>query len=78
MISISVKSKRVCVIPTENYGYEERELALQHMQANGSSHHIRSMVGGVLLLCTYADCRQKKSFRTNISAALPVIFLLHQ
>jgi hypothetical protein len=72
MISISVKSKRVCVIPTENYGYEERELALQHMQANGSSHHIRSM------LVYYADCRQKKSFRTNISAPLPVIFLLHQ
>jgi hypothetical protein len=26
----------------------------------------------------YADCRQKRSFRTNISAPLSVIFLLHQ
>jgi hypothetical protein len=39
--------------------------------ANGSSHQIN---GGVL----YEDCRQKKNFRTNISAPLPVIFLLHQ
>jgi hypothetical protein len=39
MISISVKSKRACVIPTENYCYEEKELACTQM-----AHLIRSMV----------------------------------